>query len=99
MISKTSPFPVINNVNHQRFEAEVDGQLAFASYIRESDRVIFDHTFVPDLLCGKGVAATLVRAALDEARQQRWRIVPRCSFVAGFIERNPEFSDLVDQRR
>ena len=23
--------------------------------------------------------------------------VPRCSFVAAFIERNPEFAELVDQ--
>jgi predicted GNAT family acetyltransferase len=98
MISKTSPFPVIHNVNLGRFEMQVDCYLAFASYTREGDRVIFDHTFVPDALRGRGVAGTLIRAALDEARHQRWRIVPRCSFVAGFIGRNPEFADLAGQQ-
>jgi hypothetical protein len=44
------------------------------------------------------MATTLVRAALREARQRRWKIVPRCSYVAGFIERNPEFADLVERQ-
>jgi predicted GNAT family acetyltransferase len=99
MIFKTSLLPVLHNVNLQRFESKGDDEsLAFLSYTHEGDRVIFDHTFVPDSLRGKGVAATLARAALDEARQRRWKIVARCPFVAGFIERSPEFADLVDRR-
>jgi predicted GNAT family acetyltransferase len=96
MISKTSPLPVSHNVTLQRFEVQADGVVAILSYRHEGTRVVLEHTYVPDELRGRGVATTLVRAALDEARQQRWKIVPRCSFVAGFIERNPEFANLVD---
>ena len=60
-------------------------------------RVVFDHTLVPDELRGRGIAAKLACAALTEARQQRWRIVPRCSYVAAFIKRHPEFANLVDR--
>lgn len=41
-------------------------------------------------------AADLAHAALGEARNLRWRIVPRCSYVAGFIKPNSEFADLVE---
>jgi len=89
--------PVTHNVKLRRFESQVgDTPLAFLSYIHEGERVILDHTFVPDELRGRGVAAVLVRAALDEARQQRWKIVPRCSYVAGFIKRHPEFASLLE---
>lgn len=89
----------MHNVKLQRFESQAgDAPLAFLSYTHEGEHVILDHTFVPDELRGHGMAATLVRAALDEARQRRWKIVPRCSYVAGFIERNPEFADLVERQ-
>jgi hypothetical protein len=57
--------------------------------------VCFDHTFVPDEFRGQGVAAALVREALEEARRRHWRIVPQCSCVAAFLGRHPEFADLV----
>jgi predicted GNAT family acetyltransferase len=69
--------------------------LAFLSYSFNGNRVIFEHTFVPTELSGKGVAANLVRTALEEARQRGWRVVPRCSYVAAFIKRNPQFADLI----
>jgi uncharacterized protein len=88
-----------HKINVQRFESQADdGSPAFLSYTRDGDLLIFEHTFVPAALRGKGVADTMVRAALDEARQQHWKIVPRCPFVAGFIKRNPEFADLVERR-
>jgi predicted GNAT family acetyltransferase len=99
MISESSSLAVTHNVSLRRFESQAgDGPLAFLAYTFESDRVTFDHTFVPDELRGRGMAASLVRAALDEARQRGWKILPRCSYVAGFIERNPEFADLVDRQ-
>ena len=93
-----APLPVAHNVSLRRFELHAgDGGLAFLSYTGDGDQVIFEHTFVPNELRGKGIAANLVRAALAEARQQRWKIVPHCSYVAGFIKRNPQFADSVAQ--
>ena len=95
----TAPLPVTHNVKLQRFEWQTgNAPLAFLSYTHEGERAVLDHTFVPDDLRGQGIAAALARAALNEARQRRWKIVPRCSYVAGFIERNPEFADLVERQ-
>ena len=92
----TAPLPVMHNVKLQRFESQAgDAPLAFVSYTHEGEHVILDHTFVPDELRGHGMAATLVRTALDEARKRHWKIVPRCPYVATFIKRNPDFADLV----
>ena len=78
-----------------RFELRLDEGVAYASYRREGGRIVFDHTYVPEALRGKGVAAMVVRAALDEARRQQWKVVPLCSYVAAFIRRNPAYADLV----
>jgi phosphotransferase system enzyme I (PtsI) len=92
----TAPLPVMHNVKLQRFESQAgDAPLAFVSYTHEGEHVILDHAFAPEELQGHGMAATLVRAALHEARQRHWRIVPRCPYVATFIKRNPDFADLV----
>ena len=40
---------------------------------------------VPPADEGKGIGARLVRAALDDARQRGFKIVPACSFVAAFV--------------
>ena len=99
MSSQAQEVPVVHNAARQRFEVAMDDEVAFVSYSHVAGRVVFEHTYVPERFRGKGIAATLVRAALNEARNQRWRIVPQCSYVAAFVERNPEFADLVVGRR
>jgi predicted GNAT family acetyltransferase len=86
---------LLHDAQRHRFEAQIDGLVAYLSYTTQRDSVIFDHTFVPGEFRGKGVAAALVREGLEEARRRHWKIVPQCSYVAAFIERNPEFADLV----
>lgn len=86
---------VQHHPQHQRFETNVNGSSAYLSYTFQGNLVHFDHTFVPHEHRGKGVAAALVRTGLEEARRLSWKIVPSCSYVAAFIQRHPEFNDLV----
>lgn len=97
MKSDASSFLVVHNANLNRFEVLTAGQLAYAKYYFKGDVVVFAHTFVPEALRGTGLASTLVRAALSQARQEHWKILPSCSYVAHFIECNPEFADLVSR--
>lgn len=55
---------------------------------------IADHTLVPHELEGRGIAAALVEALIADARAQRFRIVPQCSYVAAKFARNPDWADL-----
>ncbi len=86
---------VSNNEAEQRYEARVDGRLAVLTYQQESGRIVYTHTEVPEGLEGQGIAGKLTRVALDDARAQRLTVVPRCPYVAGYIQRHPEYQDLV----
>ena len=91
----SEPIAVRHNAAESRYEALIDGHLAVAEYRIDGDRMIFTHTFVPPELRGRGVAEKLVRPALELARTEKRRVVPACSYVAAFIERNPEFRELM----
>jgi uncharacterized protein len=73
-----------------------DRLLGLAAYQRRGDQVVFTHTEVDSDAGYSGLGSTLVRAALDDVRSKGQTVVPECSFVRGWIERHPEYGDLVD---
>ena len=85
--------------NRQRFRYEivVDGVVAgFIQYNMRGGRLILVHTEIDDARTGRGLATILVAGALDDIRTRGLRIVPVCPFVERYIERHPEYDDLVD---
>jgi predicted GNAT family acetyltransferase len=81
-----------------RFEIRVDGTRAgLAAYTVEDGAVRFTHTEIDDAYEGKGMGATLVRAALDAVRARRLAVLPQCPFVRGWIARHPDYVDLVPE--
>ncbi len=81
----------------ERYEIrDGDRLLGLAAYQRHGEQVVFTHTEIDPDAEGSGLGGTLVRGALDDVRQKGGRVVPRCSFVRGWIERHPEYGDLVD---
>ncbi|WP_433538172.1 GNAT family N-acetyltransferase [Micromonospora sp. CA-249363] len=89
--------PVEDNPAKNRFEILVDDALAgFTAYVpRGEDVLVFTHTEVDPGFQGKGVGSTLIRATLDQVRARGGRVVPQCPFVAAFIDKHPEYADLV----
>lgn len=80
-----------------RYEVTVDGELAgFAEYRPIEGARVFTHTEVLDAYEGKGVGSALARGALDDVRFRGDRLVALCPFIAAFIERHAEYTDLVD---
>jgi predicted GNAT family acetyltransferase len=86
---------VRDNAGEQRFELAEGGQIAFAAYRLDGSTITFTHTIVPRELEGQGIGSRLVAAALDDARSQGRRVIAQCSFVAGFVDRHPEYRDLL----
>lgn len=79
-----------HNVDQHRFERTIDGLLCVADY-RLSDGVMtMTHTGVPPALEGRGIAASLVAAALEYARVQGYKVNPLCSYVNAYMQRHPE---------
>lgn len=85
------------NEAESRYEAHVDGELAgFAEYVLDGERIVFTHTEVEDQCEGEGIGSTLARFALDDVRARGGlRVVPRCPFIRAWIDRHPEYGDLV----
>ena len=86
---------VTDNPAASRFEMGSGDGTAFVEYRRAGDRIALLHTEVPEALSGQGVGSKLVRGALDSIRAEGVKIVPRCEFVAAYVERHPEYRDLL----
>jgi predicted GNAT family acetyltransferase len=80
-----------------RFEIRVDGQLAgYAQYRRRPGRVVFTHTEIAPGYQGRGLAARLAREALDAVRAEGSVVTPLCPYIAGYIQKHPDYVGLVD---
>jgi predicted GNAT family acetyltransferase len=78
-----------------RFVFRQGAHLAKLNYRRSGESIRLVHTEVPEELGGHGVGSMLARAALDYARAEGLRVIPDCPFVAGYLERHPEYRDLI----
>ncbi|MGO1257402.1 MAG: GNAT family N-acetyltransferase, partial [Brachybacterium sp.] len=45
---------------------------------------------------GQGIGSAIVRYALDDIRGQGLNIRPTCWFVKGWIDRHPDYADLLE---
>jgi predicted GNAT family acetyltransferase len=92
-----APVEVHDDPGNSRWVATVgDAQAGIAMYRRSGNVVTFTHTVVEPAFEGHGVGSTLARTALDAARERGDRVVPRCEFIAGYIDSHAEYGDLVD---
>lgn len=89
------PAEIRNNKSLHRFEMGAGGDLAVAYYMLSPGVMTFTHTEVPYALQGHGLASRLIRGALEAARAEGLKVVPRCSFVSAYIASHPEFGDLL----
>jgi uncharacterized protein len=91
---------VADNPDEHRYEAHMGDQLAgFSEYLVAPGRIIFTHTKVDPDLEGRGIGSRLVRFELDDVRRRGLKVTPRCPFVRAFIERHPDYQDLVSYGR
>ncbi|WP_327315688.1 GNAT family N-acetyltransferase [Streptomyces sp. NBC_01235] len=83
--------------NRHRYEILVDGKrVGLTAYRDRGEQRVFYHTEVDDALAGQGLAAQLVHEALTDVRRSGKRVVPVCPYVAKYLARHGEFSDITD---
>lgn len=86
---------IVHQTDARRFEWLVDGQVCVLVYSTIPEGVSFDSVRVPDAVGGRGLAGQLTRHALDWARAEDLKVRPTCPYVARWIERHPDYADLV----
>jgi predicted GNAT family acetyltransferase len=90
---------VSDNPDEQRYEIWAGGELAgFTQYRPFKGGLAFMHTEIDPAFEGKGLGSALVRATLDDLRRRDVEVLPFCPFVRGYIEKHPEYVDLVPER-
>ena len=86
---------VRDNAAEGRYELAVEGGTAVLSYHRKNGTIYLTHTEVPSELEGQGIGGRIVKHALDQARAAGQKVAPRCPFVRAYVDRHPEYADLV----
>ena len=83
------------NDAEKQFELEIDNKVAFIEFYKEDGKVFMTHTEAPEELQGTGAAKELVKQALQYAKENKLLVVPSCSYVANYIDNNPEWRCVV----
>lgn len=91
---------VRNNTEQSRYELTVaDTVGGFVEYRDKGDQVELTHTEVDPSHEGEGLGSQLARAVLDNLRNEGRAVVPSCRFIAAWLQKHPEYADVVPQDR
>lgn len=90
---------ITHNPENHTFEVWIDGKLSKLDYIQDAKNFVITHVGVYPEHRGQGVAAKIVDAAMQYARENALRVVPMCSYAAAYIRRNPKYVELTEQER
>lgn len=94
-MNDSSDVAVVHDATAQRFVVEAGDAVALLQYRQRPGRITFVHTEVPEALRGRGIAQRLAHAGLEHAKAQGLEVVPWCPFVREYLEKHPEYQELV----
>lgn len=87
---------VVDDPAAGRFDILVDGKpIGFASYQRSGAMISITHTEIDSSVGRRGYGSILVGGVLDAARAHGLSVLPLCPFVRWYIQRHPDYVDLV----
>jgi predicted GNAT family acetyltransferase len=94
--------PIQHVPEKNRFEIVVDGETCVLDYRLGTgldNRVMtMTRVYVPPPVEGRGIASRLTRFALDHCRAKGLSVIPRCPYVATWIQRHDDYEDLLADR-
>lgn len=88
------------NIEHdkeaQKFFLVNEGKESYVLYRMKNDSImIIFRTYVPADQRQKGLAAKVTKAALEYADKNNLKVIPDCSYVNYFIEKNKGYKKLI----
>ena len=73
-----------------------DGMVGEMTYQRQNpSTIVIDHTRVPQEFRGQNIAGKLMDYAIAQARRNKDKIVPVCSYVEAKFRRNKDWADVL----
>lgn len=87
---------VVDSFEESRYEVRLGGEVAGVLHYRRHDgRVELTRTEIDQAFEGRGLAGRLASAAFADARARSVPVQVSCPFVTGYVERHPEYADLL----
>jgi hypothetical protein len=86
-----------HDASAHRFTTEVDGHLGELEYTVSGNVMSIMHTRVPPAIGGRGIAAELMKAALEAAAANQWKVRPVCSYAVTYMKRHPNQQHHLDE--
>jgi predicted GNAT family acetyltransferase len=88
---------IINDKQGSRFVMKVDGNEVYVLYAEDKETIDLYSTYTPAKLRGQGLAAKVVLAAFEYAKEQNLKVIPGCWYVRKFLEKHPEYESIVNR--
>jgi predicted GNAT family acetyltransferase len=90
------PVRVVRNDGQKRYELWSGTDLAgFTSFREGPGWIKLFHAEVEPAFEGHGLGGRLAAGTLDDARARGIGVIPACPFIANYVDRHPEYADLV----
>jgi predicted GNAT family acetyltransferase len=85
------------NQTESKFEILYGGKKAgVLNFLKkDSSTIEIIHTEVQGEFAGKGMGKELVKAAVEYARKNDFKMIPTCTFARKIIESTPELQDIL----
>ena len=95
-VEATGTVAVRDVPERERYEVTLDGLAAgHLAYLLRPGLIALVHTEIDERFEGHGLGSSVIRFALEDARERGLAVLPSCPFVKSFIERHREYADLV----
>jgi predicted GNAT family acetyltransferase len=88
-------YKLTDNTEKHQYEFHVEGFCPKVEYIKVKNEIYLTHTEVSPELEGRGIASELVGQVLKDIESKGLKLVPLCPFVAGYIQKHPDWKRLV----
>jgi uncharacterized protein len=83
--------------DHGTYYAHVEGSkfIGRLEWTQADNVRVIEHTVVPPEIGGRGIAGVLLDQVIADAREQGFKIGPKCSYAARKFAQHPEWADLL----
>lgn len=89
---------IINDKQGSRFVITVDGLEVYELYAEDKGTIDLYSTYTPPKLRGRGLAAEVVKAALEYAKEKKLKVIPTCWYVRKYVDEHPEYKELIIEK-
>lgn len=84
-----------DNKTEARFEWEEGGAVSIADYVVRGDARVLPHVETPVAARGRGAAARLMTAIVEDARANGYKLHPVCPYAVAHFRRHREQQDVL----